>query len=192
MFSPSTLIPKILGCFQWKGHLSRYHWWWCGILLGDWTHETVACRENCIFTKRGHRWWGMKIRLSDDYHHRIHVWFTYMSYWNQPNVGKYNDIPVPWIEWDIWTWMEIRIVFRNQNIVSSWWVGESWWLGGGNSNHFFMFTPNLGVSWSKFDVRIFFRWVGNNHQLDDDSGDELVPCKTLGANSQWQRSRFSQ
>ena len=37
----------------------------------------------------------MKIRVSDNYHQRIHVWFTYIAHKNQPNVGKYTS-PMGW------------------------------------------------------------------------------------------------
>ena len=37
-------------------------------------------------------------------------------------------------------------------------------LGGGNSN-ILIFTPNVWGNGIQFDLRIFFRWVGKNHQL---------------------------
>ena len=43
---------------------------------------------------------------------------------------------------------------------------------------FFMFTPNLGVSWS--NLSIFFRWVETNHHLESHFGLIWIPFWTGG------------
>ena len=44
-------------------------------------------------------------------------------------------------------------------------IPKGWYLGGGNSNVFFVLTPILGVSWSNL-TSIFFQIGWFNHQLD--------------------------
>ena len=63
--------------------------------------------------------------------------------------------------WDVW--IGLKRWFENLKRFGTWQykIFDRWWF----QIFFGMFIPNYLGIWSNLTVRIFFKWVGKNHQL---------------------------
>ena len=120
------------------------------------------------------------------------VWITFLGLGRVgAQGGRLRKFCTRWFR--TWNWWFGRSSWRRLGeglgfFTPVFWKGSSHYLGGGNSNIFGIFTPDLWVDALQFDEHIFQGgWF--NHQLDDDLKDHFSSSR--GVILRFQPSRSS-